>query len=204
MTAAKPVDPPTKTECVDCAKLPYKLADAALGEEALYGGWRSKPPRKIDPRSLETHKTQPRCRTHWLAWRNAQRATQRTGHKAATYGVPRAIQAALWEYQGSMCPCGRKAAKEIPPGVTLDHEHGAPCIIRGDHDEKRGCLECVTGFVCGHCNREIIGRLEGAFRKKLDPRVYVREALRGLVDHLADPPLRRLLAERPDLLEQAS
>lgn len=189
---------PTKVECVDCSRLP--TLEQARKSLFLAVELRPKAPRKIDPRSLETHKTQPRCTTHWLAWRKAQRARTRTGHKAKTYGVPREIQAILWEFQGSSCPCGRKAAEEIPAGVTLDHEHRAPCIVRGDHDEKTGCLECVTGFVCAHCNKEIIGKLEGAFRKRDDPRNAVFTALVALAAHVVDPPLRRLLAERPDLV----
>lgn len=196
------IEHPTKIECVDCAKL-LQLVDALEASLTTAVQLRPRVPRKIDPRSLESHKTQPRCRTHWLAWRNTQRAKTRTGHKAKTYGVPREIQAALWEYQGSSCPCGRKAAKEIPAGVTLDHEHTAPCIVRGDHDEKTGCLGCVTGFVCSHCNREIIGRLEGAFRKRHDPRGSVVAALFCLAAHITDPPLQRLLAECPELRESA-
>ena len=188
---------PTKIECVDCAKRPSLPDDVVVIDRC---GFRPKVPRKIDPRSLESHKTQPRCRQDWLGWDRARKARTRTGHKAKTYGVSREVQAALWTYQGSSCPCGRKAAMEIPAGVTLDHEHGAPCIVRGDHDEKSGCLECVTGFVCAHCNKEIIGKLEGCFRKRENPREAVMDALQRLARHIQDPPLRRLLAGRPDLV----
>lgn len=184
--AGIPVSP--KRECIDCAKRDP----------------RPSPWRKIDPRSLESHKSQPRCATDWRAWDRARRQRVRTRHKAKTYGISRELQVILWEYQGSSCPCGRKAAKEIPPGVTLDHEHTAPCIIRGDHDEKSGCMECVTGFLCTGCNRETVGRLERAFQKLDDPRPAIADALHAVANHLTNPPLTRLLAERPDLLEQAS
>lgn len=186
---------PTKIECIDCAKLP------PYEDGARMGTFRPATLRKIadgcGPRS-------PRCVTHKRARKNAASLTSRTGAKAKTYGVPRPIQAALWEFQGRSCPCGRKRSKVIPAGVTLDHSHTAPCIVRGDHSEKTGCLECVTGFVCSHCNREVIGRLECAFRKEDDPRAGVARGLAGLHAHVTDPPLPRLLAERPDLLEQAS
>jgi hypothetical protein len=200
MTAAKPREHPTKVECVDCAKLPENPSPGAM--TILVVEYRPKTPRKIDPRSTDTHKASPRCTTHWRAWKNTSRLRSRTGHKAKTYGVPRELQVELWVFQGSSCPCGRKRSQrpqEIPPGVTLDHEHGAPCIVAGVHDEKHGCLECVTGFVCSHCNQEVLGRLEGAFRRDPLPRQRVAFALLALAAHVTDPPLRRLLAERPEL-----
>ena len=77
MSAPKPKEHPTKIECVDCAKLPTYTEALVAAEHAsltISTEFRPRVLRKIDPRSLETHKTQPRCTTHWLAWRNAQRA----------------------------------------------------------------------------------------------------------------------------------
>jgi hypothetical protein len=185
-------------DCVDCRALPPRPFDPADVEEDVE--YRPKKPLATvsgGPRSR-------RCHRHTHAAKRATSLTSRTRHKAKTYGIPRPLQVELWAFQGSACPCGRKRSKEIPAGVTLDHEHNAPCIVRGDHAEKQGCIECVTGFVCAHCNTEIIGRLEGSFRKLDDPRAAVVAALAGLHTHVTDPPLRRLLAARPDLLEEAS
>jgi hypothetical protein len=181
--------------CVDCRALPVRPFDPADVEDGVQ--YRPKTPRPIaggGPRS-------PRCTTHKRAKKRADSLRQRTADKATRYGVPRAVQVALWAFQGHQCPCGRKRSVEIPAGVTLDHVHTAPCILRGDHPENRGCLECVTQFVCSHCNREIIGRLEGAFRGDRD---RVALALFNLATAVASPALARLLAERPDLRTESA
>lgn len=182
--------------CIVCRGLPerpFTKADVVAGVDYR--------PRK--PAAIVSGRTARsfRCKRHERARKRAASFTQRTADKATRYGVPRAIQVALWEFQGCACPCGRKAAAEIPPGVTLDHWHDAPCILRGDHPENRGCVDCVTGFVCAHDNRETIGRLEQFYR---GDRRHIVTALRALADHIADPPLRRLRRERPDLFEESA
>lgn len=175
--------------CVRCVALPE------------YGAVPGTPPpyRPKTPRPIADGCTprRPYCKTHQREAKRERLHNVRTKHKAAHYGVPRHVQVALWEFQGHRCPCGRKASPTIPAGVTLDHDHRAPCVLRGDHPENRGCLECVTGFVCGHCNREILGRLEGA----LKDRDRVAAGLHLLAAHVTNPPLARLLAEQPELLE---
>ena len=184
-------------QCHRCRKLPVRPFDPADREAGA--DYRPERPRKV---VAGTTKRSFVCATHNRETKAHASFVARTGAKARTFGVPRAVQVALWEFQGRSCPCGRKRSKVIPAGVTLDHVHGAPCIVRGDHDEKTGCMECVTGFLCTQCNRDTVGRLERSFQKLDDPRPAVAWALRSLADHLTDPPLARLLRERPELLKE--
>lgn len=181
--------------CVVCRTLPERpfiKADVDPGQD-----YRPRKPAEIvsgkTPRSF-------RCKRHERARKVATSANQRAADKTYKFGLSRALQQALWEFQGCACACGRKRAPQVPAGVTLDHDHGAECIARGDHPENRGCLGCCTGFLCRHCNRDIIGRLEAGKRTRAD----VAASLAGLHAHVTDPPLARLLAERPDLLESAA
>jgi hypothetical protein len=185
-------------DCVDCRNLPIRPFAKADEEPGV--DYR---PRK--PLAITSGKTKRsfRCYRHTQAKRKADLFDQRIAMRAKRRGLSRELQILLWEYQGCQCPCGRKRSKEIPPGVALDHVHGAPCIVAGEHDKKTGCRKCVTGFMCAHCNTEIIGRLEGANQKLPDPRIAVREALRNLADHVEDPPWLRLIADRPELLDTA-
>lgn len=179
--------------CVACRALPVRPFDPAdVDPTQEYRPTRPRPTVSGGPRSRV-------CRTHERAKLAAQRLTQRTADKATRYGVPRPIQVALWAFQGFSCPCGRKCSKVIPAGVTLDHAHAMPCVGR-DHPENRGCLNCVTGFLCQHCNREILGRLEGSLKS----RIAVVVALHNLADHINLPPMLRLRAERPDLFEESA
>jgi hypothetical protein len=177
--------------CVVCRELPIKPfdpADVDPGQEY----------RPAKPLAIVSGKTSRsfRCFRHARAKKKADSAKARAYSKNKLYGVPAGIQQELWVFQGCSCPCGRKRSKEVPAGVTLDHSHTASCIKRGDHPENLGCMECVTGFVCAHCNREIIGRLECAFRKESDPRAAVAAALAGIRAHVVDPPMRRYLRQR--------
>lgn len=185
--------------CVVCKDLPERPFDKADQDPA-----QDYRPRK--PAAIVSGKTARsfRCAKHTRAKRKDDLFVQRITMRAKRRGLSRELQVLLWEYQGRQCPCGRKRSEEIPPGVALDHVHTAPCVLRGAHDKKTGCLECVTGFVCAHCNTDIIGRLEGAFQKEADPRAGVARGLAGLHAHVTDPPLPRMLAERPDLLEESA
>lgn len=185
--------------CVDCKSLderPFNKADEVAGQDYR--------PRK--PAGIVSGNTDRsfRCLRHTRAREKARKARNRAAHKARRFGLSAKLQLILWAFQGYACPCGRKKSPVVPPGVTLDHDHRAPCVVRGDHPEDEGCPECVTGFVCAHCNTDIIGRLEGAFRKERDPRAAVAASFAGLHAHITDPPMRRLVAARPELLEEAA
>ena len=188
MSAPKPRDHPTKVECVDCAKLPYKPTDLALGEEALYDGFRPKPWRKIDPRSLETHKTQPRCTTHWRAWRNAARVKSAAARSRKRSGLDDATRQAVKDLQGGRCPCGAPLLPISGKRLEPDADHCHELAVLHDHPEEVACAECFRGFLCRGCNREIIGRLNAGHRRSTE---QVIEALRNLADFLEDPPAQR-------------
>lgn len=177
-------------DCVRCRALPERPFDPADVEPEVE--YRPKTPRPTvsgGPRSRM-------CKTHERAKRKAQRLTLRTGVKARKFGVPRAMQAALWVFQGSSCPCGRKRSVEIPAGVTLHHDRSAAMLH--DHPDDEGCRWCVVAFLCQSCNRDVIGRLERTYRNY----EQVVVALRALADTIEHPPLARLLRERPELLKE--
>jgi hypothetical protein len=62
-------------------------------------------------------------------------------------------------------------------------------------------MSCTTGYLCAHCNRDIIGRLEKACR---NDRQRVAFGLLALGEFVTFPPLARLRAERPDLFEESA
>ena len=193
LAAAKAASALVQThQCVTCRALPERPFDPADVEDGVE--YRPRKPRPVvsgGPRSKV-------CKTHERAKERARKLTLRTGAKARTFGVPRAIQVALWEYQGSSCPCGRKRSTTIPAGVTLHHDRGL--AREHPHPDEEGCLDCVACFLCPSCNRDVIGRLERTYRDY----ALVVAALRSLADYIADPPLRRLRTERPDLFEESA
>lgn len=171
MTAA--TKPPAVHTCVDCAALPVELAPRKP-RPAPHGGPRSR-----------------RCATHKRGHQAAQREQKRTSGRLARFGLSAAEQQELWEFQGCACPCGRKAAPTPPPGVHLDHNHDE--AREHDHPEDRGCPDCVTGYLCSQCNREIVGRLTRHWSRE-----RVATALHRVADHLTDPPWRRLRRARQE------
>lgn len=181
MTTKKPTEHPTKIECVDCRKLP-SFDETVIGISPSTE-FRPKAPRKIDPRSGPRS---PRCTTHFRAKTTAAKTAGREKRREKTYGVDRDTQLQLWELQGKACPCGRKRADEPPPGVHMDHDR--KLADTHDHPREQGCPECVTGFLCQSCNREIIGRLEALHGDRWE----VGRALARLANHVLTPPMAQL------------
>lgn len=179
-------DHPTKIECIDCRKLP-KFSDIYDGPLPL-GDFRPKVPRKIDPRSLETHKTQPRCTTHWRAWRNRQRAKGAAARSRKRSGLDDATRQAVKDLQGNRCPCGAPLLPINGKRIEPDADHCHELAVTHDHPEEVACAECFRGFLCRGCNREIIGRLTVGHKRSTE---QVIAALRGLADFLEDPPAQR-------------
>lgn len=178
--------------CIDCLALPekppsYPRAFVKVGDGPEY--------RPTTPRPTTGGPRSQRCATHARAHKRAQRARARATHKSATFGLTPEVQAALWAFQGGACPCGAKRAPELPPGVATDHDHDLAALH--DHPDDRGCPDCVLGFLCAACNTDVVGRFSGRRGGRAD----VARILRDLADFLDDPPLARLLAQRPDLLD---
>lgn len=171
--------------CIGCAALP-PLPPGAPKPDGSYTRAGYRPPK---PRPTTGGPRSQRCTEHRLAHRRATKATSAAGRKAARYGLTRDLQVALWVAQGRRCPCGARATDgdEPPSGVHTDHNHDLAAAH--DHPDDRGCLDCVTGYLCPSCNRDIVGRLTGQ-----RGRGNVAAALEQLAAFLRDPPLARLLA----------
>lgn len=192
---------PTKIECVDCAKLPSKLT-VKSGETyvglVITGDLRPVTPRKIDPRSLETHRASPRCTTHWRAWRNGARAKAASARGRKRAGVDDEVRQEVKDLQGGQCPCGRpllpSSGRRLEPDADHDHE----LAVGHDHPDDLACPDCFRGFLCRHCNREVIGFFSWGGKRGT---AEVIAALRSLADYLEDPPMRRYSRTR---LEEAS
>lgn len=178
--------------CVDCLALPEVPRGVILSAGVNRVGLGYRPPK---PRPTEGGPRSQRCLEHRRAHKRAARARTRAAHKATTFGLPPALQAALWAYQGGACPCGAKRADELPPGVATDHDHTLAALH--DHPDDRGCPACVLGFLCAACNTDVVGRFSGRRGGRAD----VARILRNLADFLDSPPLARLLAEHPELLD---
>jgi hypothetical protein len=179
-------------DCVVCRDLPLRPFDPAdVDPEVEY-----RPAKALAIKSGKT-KRSFRCHRHTHAKRKADSLTARTRAKAKSFGVPRAVQVALWEFQGRQCPCGRKRSQTIPEGINLHHDRVK--ARTHDHPDDQGCLDCVVVFLCVSCNRDVIGRLERTYAADYQ---RIALALTTLAAVIIDRPLAQLLAERPDLLEK--
>lgn len=171
----------TEHVCVDCRALP-PLPDGPIGSVDIEAvEYRPRTPRPAPhggPRSR-------RCTTHRRSHKAATQARSRAAHKTEWFGLDAELQQTLWAFQGGRCPCGAKRAAALPSGVHTDHDHDLAAAH--DHPDGRGCPECVTGYLCAACNREIVGRLTGRHG-----RAGAAVALRRLADFLDDPPMARL------------
>lgn len=181
--------------CVECRALPGLPAGTVLPGGASYVALGYRPPK---PRPVEGGPRSLRCLEHRRAHRRAQTARAAATRKLGKYGLPVALQLALWQAQGCACPCGNMVAPTPPPGIHMDHNHDLAALH--DHPDSEGCPRCVTGYLCPSCNRDIVGRLTGHRRG----RAGVPAALCALAQHLVDPPLARLLEQRPELLDPSS
>jgi hypothetical protein len=179
-------------QCVVCLDLPERPFDKADVDPA-----QDYRPRK--PAAITSGKTKRsfRCLRHTRAKKKELSARTRAYDKTRRFGLSPQMQLALWMLQGAACPCGRKRSLDgVPPGVAIDHDR--TLAREHDHPDEVGCLDCVSGFLCMSCNRDVVGRLERSFR---GDRERIALALAALADQLINPPMRRLLAERPDLKE---
>lgn len=160
-------------ECMDCASLPDRPDDAPCGGPLFQigQGYRPGKPRPIDARSTPRR---PRCTTHWRAASKAQKAVQAAKRSRKRSGLDEDTRVALWAIQGRRCPCGAQPSRGVP---DADHDH--ELAREHDHAEDVACSDCMRGFLCRACNREILGRRSLA-------------QLRALVAYLEDPPMRRL------------
>ena len=184
----------SKIECVDCVKRPVLPADwsRSMTVENHAVEYRPKTPRKIDPRSLESHKTQPRCTTHWLAWRNGQRVKSAAARSRKRSGLDEETRQGVLAFQGGVCPaCGRGTRRGV---LSADHCH---LIARDEceHPEDVACENCMRGFLCDRENRHILGLL---FATKGATTEQVIAILRNLADYLEDPPMQRYLRSTRD------
>jgi hypothetical protein len=155
--------PVTKIECIDC------------------------PPgkgRKIHPKSLETHKTMPRCGEHWRAWRDAQKAKRSAYGRKRSYSLEEDERAECIAEQGGVCPlCLRQldSAQRVRRSAT-DHDHGC-CKT------SPTCGKCTRGITCGWCNKNLLGSLHMSPGEEL-------AVARRVVAYLEDPPMARVRRQK--------
>lgn len=155
-------------ECLDCAVLPPRPQNV-FGRDGI--DFRPGKPRPIDTRSTPRR---PRCTTHWRAADKARKAAQSAARSRKRSGLDDDTRAALWTIQGRRCPCGRQPSRGVP---DADHDHQLARLH--EHAEDVACSDCMRGFLCRQCNRELVGR-------------YSAEQLRSVLAYLEDPPMRRL------------
>jgi hypothetical protein len=188
--------PLTRThDCVTCRNLPVRPFDPADVDPAQ----EYRPPR---PRPIVAGGPRSRvCRTHERVKRRATRAASASARSRKRSGVDEETRQAVKAAQGDRCPCGAPllplSGKRLEPDADHDHE----LALLHDHPEEVACRECFRGFLCRHCNREVIGYLTNRWGR---PTSEVVAALRALADYLEDPPMRRLLRERLRTEESAA
>lgn len=136
-------------------------------------------PRPHRVRPTDAAPRRPRCATHLRAERKRAKAAAHATYVTRTYGISKEFQAALWEFQGKACPCGRQPTR-FP---DTDHDHRL--AREHDHPVNQACEECMRGLCCRACNTYVLGR-------------YSPTQLRALARYLEDPPAQRLLVSLDD------
>jgi hypothetical protein len=167
-------------DCIDCRNLPLRPFDEADVDPQVE--YRPKAPRIIDPRSTPRRR---RCTTHYRSANKAKRVGAAAKRSRRRSGLDEDERRALWLYQGERCPCGRGIKTRLMPDADHDHE----LAKLHDHPENVACRDCMRGFLCRHCNRDIIGWLV----KALGSPEAAAAGLHALGDYLLDPPMRRYL-----------
>ena len=131
--------------CIDCAKLPKAQ--------------QPRKPRKIDKRSGPRSQ---RCREHYTAKRDAEKARRHEKHVVDTYGLEPGEYERLYLAQGGKCWFQNCKATGEARNLTVDHDH-----VTGE----------VRGLVCKGHNYYLLG--------------WYKNDLHAALDYLRDPPYRR-------------
>lgn len=171
--------------CTKCSALPEAPAGwrPAKGTTYVAAGYRPRAPRPAPHGGVRSLRCDEHEREHKAATRKRAAETRRL----RVYGIDADQQADLRDYQHGRCPCGRSIDK---PQTDHSHEGAA----RHDHPLDRGCPDCLRGYLCWQCNREIVGRFEELFGE-----AGAVDALLRLVAFLLDPPYQRLRRGEPPL-----
>lgn len=101
----------------------------------------------------------PRCHTHHVARKKAQKARRDAKRDLEVYGLGEGEYDALKAFQAGSCAICQRA-KGITKRLAVDHNHDTGA---------------VRGLLCTTCNHTLLGR-------------YDLEALERAIDYLNDPP----------------
>lgn len=183
VTASTAARPAAVHACIGCAALPERPTDPVLVEPGVE--YRPAKPRPIaadcGPRSA-------RCASHKRAHKHAQRARAGAARSRKRSGLDEDTRQALLALQGGRCAgCGRGPARSRT-NLDADHDHAA--AAGHDHPEEVACEDCMRGFLCRACNRDVLGALS----MRRTP-AEVAAVLRNLADYLEHPPMARLRAQ---------
>ena len=121
----------------------------------------------------------PRCRTHALAKRNADRLRKHRNTVEQQFNLEPGEYDELKGFQGNACAICRKA-KGITRNLAVDHDHSHCPQCKG----KGSCGNGVRGLLCGRCNTIL---------------AYIRddvEAAARIVTYLKYPPLQQMRAQK--------
>lgn len=177
-------------ECATCAALPPPYPEFDDGPPcATYRP--AKPRPVVHGRGPSTW----RCATHRREDVHAQKQRASDSRSRKRSGLAESVRQAVLAEQGGACGgCGRTSGKRL----NLDADHDHDLAAEHDHGEDVACEDCMRGYLCRSCNRDIIGMLRG----RLGSDLAVRMALIGLHNYLGDPPAQRVIRRRR--LERAS
>jgi hypothetical protein len=123
----------------------------------------------------------PRCATHHRVEALRRKKAAQARRRESVYGLTNVDHDALLVLQGGACAICQKA-RGVRRALAVDHDH--ELARQHDHDEDKGCRECVRGLLCKRCNR-----LLGEFRD--DPETFERAAA-----YLRYPPMADVRASR--------
>lgn len=197
MSTPTAIRPAAVHQCVTCAALPVRplAVDDLLGRlgDSLGIEYQPPKPRPIDDKSRTGTHGGPRslrCTTHYRAHVNAakQRASNARSRKRS--GLPDDVKADVLTEQGDGCAgCGHGPGRKRR-NLAADHNHDQ--AAEHDHDDDVACEDCMRGYLCSSCNRDILGMLRGRMGSDL----AAARVLANLATYLADPPAQRVIRRR--------
>ena len=185
---------PRRSWLRSCAALPWREGPSPWGQGRQYPT-QFRPAKDRPIKSGATPRSY-RCSEHTTAHQKAakQRTSDARSRKRA--GIDEETRQEILAEQDHRCGgCGTvKQAKRL--NFDADHDHGL--ATQHDHSDDVACLDCMCGYLCRTCNRDLIGHVaqRGARGRVVRTREETAEIFERIARYLRHPPAARVRARR--------